>query len=302
MRSLHALRRQKCCWLAIAALLWCGCAAALSPDLSIKELHHTAWGPSQGAPLGGAVALAQTNDGYLWIAGPSGLFRFDGIAFERVELPHHPKLSSLRLYSLFAPRGGGLWVGFTFGGVALLKEGNWHVFSGADGVPPGSPWQFAETPEGRLWVATNNGLARFDGARWKGVGSHMGLPASNNRMLFVDSQGTIWAGGGENSLLFFLRPGEHQFRNQPVGAPTPWAASTMAESSTGTVWLDTGTALVPVAQNPPGGKPGRSSVGPAFDHDGEWCSVSRCEPGFLSRRPVRQPSKPVARAHRPRTL
>ena len=57
MRTLHDLRRQKCCWLAIAALLWCGCAAALSPDLAIKELHHTAWGPSQGAPLGGAVAL-----------------------------------------------------------------------------------------------------------------------------------------------------------------------------------------------------------------------------------------------------
>src|SRR5713101_3751055 len=80
MRSLHALRRQKYCWLAIAALLWCGCAAALSPDLTIKELHHTAWGPSQGAPMGGVVALAQTTDGYLWIAGPSGLFRFDGIA------------------------------------------------------------------------------------------------------------------------------------------------------------------------------------------------------------------------------
>jgi signal transduction histidine kinase/ligand-binding sensor domain-containing protein len=267
------VRRQKC-WLATAALLWCSCAAALSPDLTIKELHHTAWGPSQGAPLGGVVALAQTNDGYLWIAGPSGLFRFDGIAFERVELPHDPKLSSLRLYSLFAPRGGGLWVGFTFGGVALLKEGNWQVFGGADRVPPGSPWQSAETPEGTLWVATNNGLARFDGARWKAVGSQMGLPESDNSMVFIDSQGTIWAGGGENSLLFFLRPGEHKFRNQPVAAPTPWAASTMVESSTGTVWLDTGTALVPVAQNPPGGKPGRSSVGPVFDHDGTlWDSL-----------------------------
>jgi signal transduction histidine kinase/ligand-binding sensor domain-containing protein len=261
------VRRQKW-WLAIAALLWCGCAVALSPALTIKELNHTAWGPRQGAPLGGAEALAQTNDGYLWIAGPSGLFRFDGIAFERVELPHDPKLSSLRLNSAFAPRGGGLWVGFQFGGVALLKEGHWQVFSAADGLPPGSPRQFAETPEGTLWVATNNGLARFDGARWKAVGSELGLPASNNSMVFVDSQGTIWAGGGENSLLFFLRPGEHQFRNQPVAAPTPWASSTMLESPAGTVWLDMGYDLVPVAQNPPPGKPGRSSMGPVFDHDG----------------------------------
>ncbi len=58
----------------IATLRWCGCAAALSPDLAIKEPRHTAWGPSQGAPLGGAVALAQTNDGYLWFADRAGCF------------------------------------------------------------------------------------------------------------------------------------------------------------------------------------------------------------------------------------
>jgi signal transduction histidine kinase/ligand-binding sensor domain-containing protein len=267
------VRRQKSCWLAIAALLWCGYAAALSPDLSIKELHHTAWGPSQGAPLGGAVALAQTSDGYLWIAGPSGLFLFDGIAFERVELPHDPKLSSLGLMSAFAPRGGGLWVGFTFGGVALLKGGRWQVFSVADGLPPSTPWQFAETPDGTVWVATSNDLARFDGTRWKAVGSQMGLPVSSNPILFVDSQGTIWAGGV--NALFFLRPGEHQFRNQPVAVPTPWESNSMTESSNGTVWLDTGFELVPVAQNPPPGKPRSSSRGGlVFDHNGTlWASV-----------------------------
>jgi signal transduction histidine kinase/ligand-binding sensor domain-containing protein len=261
------LRRQQRCWLAIATLLWCGCAAALSPDLTIKELQHTAWGPSQGAPLGGVLALAQTNDGYLWIAGPSGLFRFDGIAFERVELPHDPKLSSLSLFSAFAPRGGGLWVGFTFGGVARLKAGRWQVFSVADGLPQATPWQFAETPDGTLWLVTGHDLARFDGTRWKTVGSQMGLPASDNPILFVDSQGTLWTGGGNS--LFFLRPGEHQFRNQPVAVPTPWEGNGMAESSSGTVWLDSGFNLVPVAQNPPPGKPGRSSYGGlAFDHDG----------------------------------
>jgi len=269
------IRRQSWCWLAIVALIWCGAAGALSPDLTIKDLHHTAWGPSQGAPLGGAFALAQTKDGYLWMAGPSGLFRFDGIAFERVELPHDPKLSSLSLISAFAARGGGLWVGFTFGGVALLKEGHWQVFSIADGLPPGTPWQFAETPDGTLWVDTDSDLARLDGARWKAVGSQMGLPTSSGFILFVDSQGTMWVAGGENSLLYFLRPGEHQFRNQPVAAPAPWVGDSMAESSTGTVWLDVGYKVVPVAQNPPPGKPDRSSRGGlVFDHDGTlWDSA-----------------------------
>jgi len=266
-------RRKTRCRLATALVLWCGGAAALSPDLTIKELHHTAWGPSQGAPLGGGVALAQTNDGYLWMAGPSGLFRFDGIAFERVELPHDPRLSSLGLCSAFAPHGGGLWVGFTFGGAAFLKDGRWQVFGVADGFPKGSPWKFAETSDGTLWVATTSDLARLDGARWKAVGAQMGLPASGNPILFVDSQGTIWAGGGNS--LFFLRRGERQFRKQPVSVPTPWADGSMAESSTGTVWLNAGFDLVPVAQNPPPVTPGESSRGGlVFDHDGTlWASV-----------------------------
>ncbi len=259
--------------LAIAALLWCGCATALNPDLTLKELHHTAWGPSQGAPLGGAVALAQTSDGYLWIAGPSGLFRFDGIAFERVELPHDPKLSSLSLFSVFAPRGGGLWVGFTFGGIALLKEGRWQVFGAVDGVPESSPWQFAEMPDGTLWIATGRAFARFDGTRWTTVGSQMGLRASDAAILFVDSQGTLWAGGGNS--LFFLRSGEHEFHNQPVAASAPWTDISMAESGTGIVWLDVGSALVPVARNPPPGTPRSSSRGGiVFDHDGAlWDST-----------------------------
>jgi hypothetical protein len=31
------VRRQKRCWLALATLVWCGCAAALNPELTIKS-------------------------------------------------------------------------------------------------------------------------------------------------------------------------------------------------------------------------------------------------------------------------
>ena len=44
---------------------------------AISEFHHTAWTSEEGAP-GDTWMLAQTPDGWLWVGGPRGVFRFDG--------------------------------------------------------------------------------------------------------------------------------------------------------------------------------------------------------------------------------
>ena len=69
---------------ALAALAASPQAHALSPDLRIQQLYHTAWTAAEGAPTG-VEFLAQTSDGYLWLAAAAGLFRFDGVRFERID-------------------------------------------------------------------------------------------------------------------------------------------------------------------------------------------------------------------------
>ena len=56
-------------------------ALALDPPLQIAQYAHTSWTARDGAELGLVFAMAQTPDGYLWIAGSYGLFRFDGLRF-----------------------------------------------------------------------------------------------------------------------------------------------------------------------------------------------------------------------------
>jgi hypothetical protein len=112
----------------------CGTAFALSSTGSINELQHTTWGAEQGVPL--IVGLAQTKEGYLWLASPGGVFRFDGLRFEHVNLARDPRLSSLNAYSVYAPPTGGLWIGFTFGGAAFLGDGHMTVYGESDGLPP----------------------------------------------------------------------------------------------------------------------------------------------------------------------
>src|SRR6266550_3808073 len=61
-------------------------ASGLDRDRVLTELHHTGWRAKDGAPSQ-ITALAQTADGYLWIGSSVGLFRFDGVQFERYRPP-----------------------------------------------------------------------------------------------------------------------------------------------------------------------------------------------------------------------
>lgn len=69
---------------AVAALAWPSIAAALDPGWALTQYLRNRWSVERGY-LGGAVhALAQTPDGYLWVAGERGLVRFDGLSFHLV--------------------------------------------------------------------------------------------------------------------------------------------------------------------------------------------------------------------------
>ena len=82
-------------------------AFALNPDREIHQLAHRSWGERDGYP-GRAQALAQTTDGFLWIGSDIGLFRFDGVNFERYVPRSGDQLPEDRVHSLLALPDGGL--------------------------------------------------------------------------------------------------------------------------------------------------------------------------------------------------
>ncbi len=70
--------------LALALSLLCGVilSAADSPaDGILSGYSFTSWNEGAGRPLGSVYAIAQTDDGYLWIGADAGLLRFDGWRF-----------------------------------------------------------------------------------------------------------------------------------------------------------------------------------------------------------------------------
>ena len=48
------------------------------------------WQTDDGLPDNNVTGIAQTSEGYLWVATQGGLALFDGVRFREVELPTRP--------------------------------------------------------------------------------------------------------------------------------------------------------------------------------------------------------------------
>lgn len=200
-------------FLSMLALASCPNELVLARTRSPRNLQVTSqlWGPRDGAP--GAIAdLAQTADGFLWIAASTGLYQFDGMNFERFRPPRGQKLLSLNIYSVFAPRSGGLWVGYTFGGFSFI-HGTVTNYGGKIASATGSVFQFAAGGDGVIWAGTNSGMWRFDHSRWQHLGAAWNLSTRRVVHLGFDVHGVLWAfvGTRHSADLIYLLPHATRF-------------------------------------------------------------------------------------------
>jgi len=189
----------------IPALLSCAGpspASASDPPLQINQYAHTAWTARDGALLGFVFAMAQTPDGYLWVAGSFGLFRFDGLRFVPWQPPKGQSLPS-GPYSLLVSRDGTLWIG-TFEDLVSWNEVQLtrHPAANKEFVTSlledrdGTIWAGLLADRGRL-CAFRAGVARCS-APEDGFGAFVWS-------LGEDSSGTLWAGA--DSGVWRWKPG-----------------------------------------------------------------------------------------------
>lgn len=193
--------------------------------------RHRLWTTEAGTPAD-IWAMTQGKDGYLWLGTGSGLYRFDGSRFERFQPTGAGRLPSNDITALNMLDDGALWIGFYDGGATLLQDGAVHAYAAAQGFPRGMVLAFARTGDGTVWAATEGGLARFDGTRWRTAGVDWGYPTGRADWLLVTRDGTLWVTTGDS--LVFLRHGEHRFQrtDQIVSK-----YAVIAQARDGTLWL-----------------------------------------------------------------
>jgi signal transduction histidine kinase/ligand-binding sensor domain-containing protein/CheY-like chemotaxis protein len=159
-------------------VIWVGTfgGGLVSIDRSTGRLTRYPYGRPDSHSLSNPRASAITEDarGNLWIGTAGGglnlLERSTGNFYHYQRDDDDPgSLSDDTVYALHIDRHGDLWVGTAGGGIdrvvgnsAAPAEIHFENQSGRMHLPSQVVWGIESDLEDRLWVSTNNGLARFD--------------------------------------------------------------------------------------------------------------------------------------------
>lgn len=255
--------------------------AVLAGKRSLADYSHQRWTEASATPVP-VRAMAQSRDGFLWLATGEGLFRFDGARFERIEAEGGTRKNDLPS-ALLVTKSGDVWTNFeTSRRFAVYRQGVLRILDA-----PAAPSRIVEMVEGKdgaIWALTANFNAevlRFHDGRWKTFSAADGLPQSSAANMLVAADGAIWIACG--SAVARLAPGAARFeiyRKTPPGM--------VSQDPEGRIWLTESGGSYPLTG--PGGRGmlapphtlhhaggGQVRAAPLFDHEGNLWIGTRYE-------------------------
>jgi signal transduction histidine kinase/ligand-binding sensor domain-containing protein len=188
---------------AIVVLLLPHPASCLKPNTPLSQFGRTSWRTQDGALGGSPSAIAQTQDGYLWVGTDSGLMRFDGTTFVRWRPSEGAPLPAASILWLLGDRNGDLWVGTAVG---LWRLHNGRVYETSGFV--GGATILMQDHLGTIWVARDNSLgsppALCQVHDDHATCSSDGLQSVGGTIYAIleDRRGVLWLGSNRHLIRF----------------------------------------------------------------------------------------------------
>ena len=113
---------------------------------------------SNGLPTSEANAIAETEEGFIWIGSYSGLIRYDGNTFERID----SSTGIASVTALYVDSQNRLWIGSNDSGTAVMEKGEIKIFKDESGSQSLSIRSITEDEAGNIIIATTHGINVID--------------------------------------------------------------------------------------------------------------------------------------------
>ncbi len=218
-------------------------AAAQPAATGLAQYVQTAITSRNGLPQNSVLSIAQSSDGYIWLATEEGLVRYDGNRSRVFDRRSDPILHDNVFDSVSAARDGSVW-GATRSSVYHYRDGAFvsqttapgkgirvvladdagNVWVGssngiftvsADGstLDPFSPVDshtgvntMELAGDGSIWVAASSGLWHIQGMSAHRYGASQGLPEANITAVTAAPDGSLWI-ASDTELLHWQNGG-----------------------------------------------------------------------------------------------
>ncbi len=211
---------------------------SLDPETPITRYGHTHRDTSHGLPHDKVQALAQDNDGFLWVGTEGGLTRYDGTMFMPFEPAGAEWLATTSVRALMRGKDGTIWIGTDDGTLLAWRQGSLRSFTATQAPIPILIRAIAECSDGTIWVGASNGLFRLDGNRL------VPGPIADAEIysLWATADGRLWVPTMESSLYVLDPRGSIKHYTTADGLPDG-GISSIAIAVDGAITLGTGDGL-----------------------------------------------------------
>jgi ligand-binding sensor domain-containing protein/signal transduction histidine kinase len=216
----------------LIAILW---PAWIPTSLSARtgsDFIVRVWQMEDGLPHNNVEAVAQTQDGYLWVGTTAGLARFDGARFVVFDGSNTPELEQSYIRALRRMRDGSLWIGTASGTLVRWHDGKFISLPTAT-FNLGNILSLYEAEDGVIWAGADNGLLRHAQGKWQLFTTRDGLLHNSVRAV-CEFQGELIIGTDLGANVW--RDGKFVALNPTVTGPTFYLRALWPDHA-GNLWL-----------------------------------------------------------------
>ncbi len=218
----------------------------LDPDKTIEQYLVDQWEMADGIPSNEILSIAQTPEGYLWIATSKGLVKFDGMKFSISPLAEKEKIDPLKtitLEALFVDRAGTLWIGSSVGLTSYnYQTGQFKTYTSSDGLTQDRIRRIKDDMKGNLWISLwSSYVNRLSNGEFFAFNASHGLEGKKIDAIFEDRKGNLLFGSRENGVFIYK---DGKFSRYPIaGLDKILIITTMQEDRKGDLWIGTDNGL-----------------------------------------------------------